>query len=346
MPGQTLIMRCWNSTTNPPGKGNDTLALIERMYAIASSSNEVEKNEVEICVCYPAGSGLPDISAILNEEAKGYRYNSFVAQESGFEAQFTYEEMNNLKATASRENEAGQDCLPSLLINSAQLEGLRNIEGDHIQNCLKDILKAPGPAVKLPKSAWQTVWMIAKGAWSLVGGASAAGYLITWLGSKLQAMAAVAMGLPLLVKGAALVAIFTTILFALKECCNILLVVNNTKSDVTFLHDKAKNGDRTSYTKEIPSTAGKMDGYHAAGWYFYDKNKIGGYTIGFFGSAFGAAWSCGERKFAIGMDCPNTIMGGSNSIEIHQDDNASKACEASGCVSVSVSGPLGPHAPL
>jgi hypothetical protein len=104
------------------------------------------------------------------------------------------------------------------------------------------------------------------------------------------------------------------IVVLLKDCINILVVINNTESDVTFTGDKIIYGECSSSTKSLPKRGTE---FAFAAFYTYRKFHVGEQALGLYGSLFGATFKVGnDDSFSVGMDCPLTIFGGTNSIRV------------------------------
>lgn len=114
----------------------------------------------------------------------------------------------------------------------------------------------------------------------------------------------------------------------MKDAVNVLLIINTTDETLMFSSDHAENGKNTFKTDKI-SPCGKVlqDRWVPFGLYLYKKNSIAsGIPFGFCGSLFGAAFTLGGRPaFSVGMDCPLTYLGGTNSIRVLAGNNAAGA---------------------
>ncbi|KAI4599473.1 hypothetical protein KJ359_001915 [Pestalotiopsis sp. 9143b] len=72
-----------------------------------------------------------------------------------------------------------------------------------------------------------------------------------------------------------------------------------------------------------------------SGLFVYTKYKVKSVSLGTCGSAFGVSFKTGRGNFSVGMDCPNSLAGGNNSIEVHNREHAHDACKmalGSGCI--------------
>lgn len=145
------------------------------------------------------------------------------------------------------------------------------------------------------------------------------------------------------------------------------MIINGKNSEVNFLEDYIKNGEREAVTTNIPalpSATQKPVAYPCA-YYGYKKVRQGFFgcevprmistdfhgpfqysvgsspgeplppkgpnepiPIGFYGSTVGLALkrSSDAATFSIGLDCPNTLLGGTNCCRIINGNDAKKAC--------------------
>src|SRR4051812_4964765 len=102
------------------------------------------------------------------------------------------------------------------------------------------------------------------------------------------------------------------IVVLLKDCINILVVINNTSAGITFTSDEIIYGERGSTTKLLPKCGSE---FAYAAFFTYRKFHVGEQALGLYGSLFGATFAFGDTdSFSVGMDCPLTIFGGTNSI--------------------------------
>jgi hypothetical protein len=106
----------------------------------------------------------------------------------------------------------------------------------------------------------------------------------------------------------------------MNDVINILLVANNTSDDVICKGDSIVNGQRVGITSVIPSKKDIPGSWVCAGLYVYSKYKISSKSFSGFGSLVGVEFTKGQDNFAIGMDCPNSGIGGTNSIRVGSGD--------------------------
>ena len=76
----------------------------------------------------------------------------------------------------------------------------------------------------------------------------------------------------------------------------------------------------------IPAAPANGD-FVYCGLFVYSKYQVKTFSIGTYGSAFGVSFNTGHGNFSVGMDCPNSFMGGNNSIEVHNREHAKEACD-------------------
>ncbi|KAH7918514.1 hypothetical protein BV22DRAFT_1041727 [Leucogyrophana mollusca] len=115
-----------------------------------------------------------------------------------------------------------------------------------------------------------------------------------------------------------------TAAFLMKDATNVLLVVNDSEYDLTFRDDDVTSGQRCSVVTTIPARASGHSklGYptlYPCGAFVYQK-KLGSWYGSLFGVEFGARRRAWTDRVSIGMDSPNTALGGSNSIFVTGND--------------------------
>ena len=92
-----------------------------------------------------------------------------------------------------------------------------------------------------------------------------------------------------------------------KGAQNCLLVVNNSHSDVRPVDHYIESGQLTSATSYLPASR-PNDPAVWVGWFIYDRKK------GFYGTSFSLTLGRNGGDVTIGMDCPNSLFGGRNSV--------------------------------
>jgi hypothetical protein len=103
-----------------------------------------------------------------------------------------------------------------------------------------------------------------------------------------------------------------------KGAQNILLAVNNTQSDIWPVDHWIESGVITAGAGFLPATRADSRAVWA-GWYIYDRKK------GFYGTSFGLTFKRNGGSLSVGMDCPNSLLGGRNSISLLQGDDKKAA---------------------
>lgn len=115
----------------------------------------------------------------------------------------------------------------------------------------------------------------------------------------------------------------------LKDAVNVMFVANDTDDAVSASAEDIANGERTKKTAYMPPathavTRGK-DVVHddndmiSVGVYVYSKKKVLGRNFSFFfGSLVGIPFRFTREggQFSVGMDCPNSFFGGTNSVRV------------------------------
>lgn len=104
---------------------------------------------------------------------------------------------------------------------------------------------------------------------------------------------------------------------ALKGASNVLLVVNDTSSQIVHRGHEIANGKTKT---ETPVIERRAEGFASVGIYVYSKDETFDKPFSLFGSLIGVSFSLSEMKdrpsFSVGMDCPNSLLGGLNSINL------------------------------
>jgi hypothetical protein len=107
-----------------------------------------------------------------------------------------------------------------------------------------------------------------------------------------------------------------------KDAMNVLLVANNTTNEVNFTGDEVVHGERRNVTRFFPA---KTNDRIWVGWFSYIKSTFLVGPFGFHGSQFGAGFSTSTGDLSVGMDCPNSLFGGRNSIRLVKGLDPSEA---------------------
>lgn len=106
----------------------------------------------------------------------------------------------------------------------------------------------------------------------------------------------------------------------------MLLVVNDTATDVIPIKEWIEHGERHTVPEVIPPSLPNGD-LVSCGLFIYEKYQIKGHSVSAYGSAFGVSFGTGHGKFSVGMNCPNSFLGGNNSIAVHNMEHAKGACD-------------------
>ncbi|KAH9853427.1 hypothetical protein C2E23DRAFT_859026 [Lenzites betulinus] len=230
-------------------------------------------------------------------------------------------------------------------IGTPRFQQLRGARGDAIEQHIKGLSNTFASLKKETNSNAATAIMVGGGLitvgskmWTLYSAIQTAGSVTALVSQLIAAVGGiVALGAIIAVIAIA----FGLLWIFLKDALNLCLVVNS-RNDLTFTNDYIKNGERYTIVQSLPQAAANpanKPGAVPCGFFVYRKYNIGRggpsakdeadhaepippvpsprLPIGFYGSCMGMAFrfSTGQR-FAVGMDCPNTIIGGTNSIVI------------------------------
>ena len=103
---------------------------------------------------------------------------------------------------------------------------------------------------------------------------------------------------------------------------NVLLVINNTLDDVICRGDHIAHGERVEITPIIPAKTNLSDTWVCVGLYQYRKFNIKGNSFGTYGPMFGTGFTRNKNDFVVAMDCPNSAIGGTNTIWVESGLNA------------------------
>ncbi|KAI1284219.1 hypothetical protein F5Y07DRAFT_407707 [Xylaria sp. FL0933] len=303
------------------------------------------------------GDSFANVTNVLNQESAKLHldYKNFVEQEESLTRYFTTTELANLNAlnkpiterlcekdfeqleraandfrgfTAMESWSQGvpkdKNCQPITLMRNT-LSRLRKAEGEDLKNELLGISNALNAAANAPKTSWQTIVGIGGGA--IVIGGFIAKLTGVWakVGLVLEVVTSVAASLTTLGVAAALAIVIVALAaiggglyLVFKDARNMLLVVNNTHSDIQPVSHDIYSGEVTAGTDFIPKTSEKSPCCYA-GWYIYDKKT------GFYGTTVGLVFKRGGGNVAIGLDCPNSGFGGKNSVTLAAGSDAADA---------------------
>ncbi|KAI0364790.1 hypothetical protein BV20DRAFT_817316 [Pilatotrama ljubarskyi] len=341
-------MLFWKTTSNPaqfnrPEATAACLALVKGLqatlpadYLVMPSAPKDDDKALHVAIFLKTSSvaalNSAEITRKLNSLAAGLnlKHGAFARESGDLREQFSEESITNVREATvviDKDKIAARD---QIMLSRRRMDRLRALTGDALQAEIKSVLDNLNTKNEM-QSAWQTIVLVGRGLLVYGGGALTlvkVGYstytLIAWMSSAAIAISVtgwVAIFAPIAVLGA----IFIAIAIATKEAANILLVVSNVNSKaVRFTRDHIVHGERSSLTEELlPWPIGLQKSWVPAGFYFYKKN-----TVAFYGSLFGAAFSIdGQPGFSVGMDCPLTYLGGTNSIRVVGGNNPEQAAQ-------------------
>ena len=103
-----------------------------------------------------------------------------------------------------------------------------------------------------------------------------------------------------------------------KGAQNIVIAINNSLSDVWPVNHYIESGQITSGASYLPASTPQSPAVWA-GWYLYDRKK------GFYGTSFGLTFHRNGGEVSMGMDCPNSLLGGRNAVSLRADSDAKAA---------------------
>ncbi|KAI0355535.1 hypothetical protein OH77DRAFT_1521084 [Trametes cingulata] len=328
--GGSYDMLLWRSTCNPNthDRGQAAkacLGLVKALQArlpsgqlVLPSTPKNEDGSLYVAI-FLKSSSAPRldpmrIGHMLDSEAAKLRlstHRGFRHVPTKLHDDFSEEQIANLNAASVLGDHGIAGEKDQILLSRRRLERMRAHTGDDLEKDIRAILDNLNSKEEF-QSAWQTVKVVACGVIafgglvaSVLGWAYTAYTLIQLLAGLSIAITFtgwVAICLPFALLGVA----FAALAVSTKDAANVLLVVNNTDDKITFTSDHVANGE--------------------PGFYFYKKWSAFGLPMGFFGSLLGVAFSVGGRAgFSVGMDCPLTVLGGTNSIRVVAGGDAEKA---------------------
>ncbi|KAI0161877.1 hypothetical protein GGR52DRAFT_143842 [Hypoxylon sp. FL1284] len=220
---------------------------------------------------------------------------------------------------------------PFMLMRNT-LDKLRNAEGDDLKREMQGILNGMKVVSETPKTSWQTILGIISGIVAVGGYIKAIPGV--WAGVKvcLEFVAGVCASLTVagvIAAFAIVIAVLGTIfglLYVLfKDARNVLLVVNDTSSDVKPIKQDIYSGEIKLGTNYLPRGKPSRP-WVWAGWYVWDR------MTGFYGTTVGVVFQNSGTDVAIGLDCPNTAGGGRNAVSLQVGSDAAGAqSQARGC---------------
>ncbi|KAE8444706.1 hypothetical protein EG329_014364 [Mollisiaceae sp. DMI_Dod_QoI] len=340
-------------------------------HEIAIPSRDIKKTRkgVEIVILYRLENKFfDDIASFLSATATELKleYKNFVKQDEGITRYFYERQIGNIESTYKPQSKIPtEDELSKAIKKVKEYEGFQNTtdfekslpateratqlgilrrhakylhekEGEELKDEILRMMDTCQATKELPKTGWQIFTWLAGG----LLGFTSLGAIVTFVGTAWLTLCVIAayvsVGAAIATGGLALIVIAGIVgglYLTLKGAQNVLLVVNETKLDIVTIGERIKNGERVVATPKI-SPADPNGEIVYGGFFVYTKTKVLGQSAGTYGSAFGLSFRGGQGDFSVGMDCPNSFFGGTNSIEVCTGNEAHKAADmatGSGC---------------
>ncbi|KAI1461866.1 hypothetical protein F4805DRAFT_185415 [Annulohypoxylon moriforme] len=325
--------------------------------------NDPKHIAIEVAIFFPTsyaqqGKFSRDMGReLLNNKAHDlhFDYGDFVVQPTEHSREFSHEELQRVFGMAAssadwvvKEAKDAARNVPDGQISSLfriarwRLDLLKKASGDDLQVQMESLLK--GIQIdELAKTPWETILLVVSGIVLIVTKGQAIWSTLR-MGSVLVGLAFAAIEaefvtvgellvefLPWAIAAAVVIGVAgTAAVLALKGAANVLFVVNDTDSRIIAKDEHFPNGERTTMTPQVEARVvggAGTDDYIAVGLYVYSKTTAFGFSIGFFGSLVGISYTLtglkGSPCFSVGMDCPNSVFGGTNSIKLLLGDDPS-----------------------
>lgn len=127
----------------------------------------------------------------------------------------------------------------------------------------------------------------------------------------------------------AVVAVIGVASIVFKDDLNIVLLVNGRERALTCTADSLRNGECRTKVMSIDQAPSATLMAYPSGFYLYQKARVAGIALGFFGSTAGVSFQSVDidETFSFGVDCPNTIVGGNNAIHVYANQDADYAAK-------------------
>ncbi|KAH7921335.1 hypothetical protein BV22DRAFT_737694 [Leucogyrophana mollusca] len=263
--------------------------------------DEAELKRVRECQCIPSGK---------EEKAEIYRF---------------IESAETVPLPSA--NAPQQEGPESFTITAEKYNELKDAKGDELRDALKKLYDTlynlrdeRKASVIIPALASVGIVTVGGAMYTTYTALQFAGFLSAFplLQMKVSFITAATLtvGVSLSIVFAIAAAVMTSLFLMLKDATNILLLANDSDFALTFASDVVANGKRSSVVTTIPAMIKAHNGAPAVypcGAFVYQK--VSG---SWFGSLFGAEFSASRDgktdTVSVGMDCPNSAIGGGNTI--------------------------------
>jgi len=225
------------------------------------------------------------------------------------------------------------------------VDQIKSARGEPLKQLLSGISMAMTDVANATRTAWSTLIMLGKGIVTAGSFISKAAADLQYSLDGIDMIALCVSVLGVAGAGEILAAIIATIgsfLVLLKDCLNVLLVINNEIGPIDYISEAVMYGERGDITDKIPAAdANLMPDFVYGAFFSYRKSHVGVIPFGLYGTTFGICLSATRKpssgtkteNFCVGMDCPLTVLGGTNSIRLLYGSDpaqAAKLADASG----------------
>ncbi|KAK0670336.1 hypothetical protein QBC41DRAFT_301732 [Cercophora samala] len=222
-----------------------------------------------------------------------------------------------------------------LLISEDKYSRMKAARDDDVEAEIVGLQKAFSDLATATKTNTAVAYMVASGLLAVGGwmvtayqAIGAAGSLSAAITSAIASIGGIAALVGIVTAVAAVILLLWVLL---KDAVNALFVINGLETKIDMSGDSIINGERFEVTTEIPRADKNPDkpaGY-GCGLYTYRKTRVWDYPVGLFGSTAGIAFQAQDNsQFSVGLDCPNTAMGGTNCIRVFGDLDAYDAASS------------------
>ncbi|EAL91240.1 uncharacterized protein AFUA_5G13760 [Aspergillus fumigatus Af293] len=293
---------------------------------VLPSQGPARPRQMEVAVFFPTSDAdqgrfsRETGTELINRKARELKLpcSDFVSQSVENVRSFTRQEIERVFSFAK---------LPPNLIKEAS-EKIPSGQS-HSEPCKRDGSKAQGvPLDAQTKTSWVTLILVSAGLVYIAKSAASIGAVYE-SGSAIVALICIGVNYGALTAGSIMTLIAPWVAGALLLIVNVMFVANDTDDAVSASAEDIANGERTTKTAYMPPathavTRGK-DVVHddndmiSVGVYVYSKKKVLGRNFSFFfGSLVGIPFRFTREggQFSVGMDCPNSFFGGTNSVRV------------------------------